>query len=406
MSPDEIFRLVAVSTIVVLLSGALSHWLAKGFLPLVFGALHFLVQVVINSNWGIVGRDAEFYHRTALQIADALGENDAAIVSLTDGKEGWPYLLGALYHLTSPTPTIGLLLNSCLFTIGLALVGAIASTIDELNPSYSPTHRLASVAIFFLPPMWIWSVSLLKEPVFWVCVLSIVLAVLRIASRGYSVAMILLLASGAIGGSFVRASVTYVVLAICLVFLVLGRAQRAGQVADKRKGFHAVVSLTALMAASMPAISYFAGSKYLDDEALGATRESLSSAGSGFSNSGLSDFPVVMLRVALGPFPWELVRMSPIYAIDWVVWMIILFGSVLALPRWRPVVLVPVSAFFVLLALAAVTANYGTMIRIRTVAGLILFPLAAMGYVRVRKRGNRNRVSKWSSGSQTTVRHL
>lgn len=383
MSPDEYFRLIAISSVVVLLSSAAAYWLTRTFVPICVGLVHFLVQIVIFLNWGIVGRDAEFYHETALRIAESFGKNEAAVVRLTDGKEGWPYLLGTLYHLAVPSPVIGLLLNSCFVAIAISLVLAIAFAISDQPPRQY--YRSVAVAVVLFPSLWIWSVSLLKEPVFWVCVLSMVFAAIRIISNGYSAAMFGLLVLGAFGGSFVRASVTYVLLAVCLAFLVVARSQGDSAASRKRSGFVTVVASAGLLAAAVPAISYFSGSKYLDDEALGATRDSLSSAGSGFSNTGLSDLPTVFLRVVFGPFPWELARMSPVYAIDWVVWIVVLVGAFLALPRWRKVFLIPVAAFFVLLSLAFVTANYGTLIRIRTVAGFILLPLAVMGFARIRK---------------------
>lgn len=94
----------------------------------------------------------------------------------------------------------------------------------------------------------------------------------------------------------------------------------------------------------------------------------------------LKTLPQSFLRVAFGPFPWEMKYVQQLFAlletIPWLVFsFLILKGAFKSRAQWRTLLPVLLFGVFLLLAIAAFTNNYGTYMRIRIPAFLVLFTL-------------------------------
>src|SRR5206468_4366951 len=77
------------------------------------------------------------------------------------GHNGYIELLAGIYLLFGPSPYAARLLNSVVFLAGAALLFRIG------RGAYGPVAAFGSVAILlFLPSLFMWSIALLKEPLY------------------------------------------------------------------------------------------------------------------------------------------------------------------------------------------------------------------------------------------------
>ncbi|WP_163377119.1 hypothetical protein [Dietzia sp. Alg238-R159] len=328
--------------------------------------------------------DAGFYHLEAKASVVALQfgiERPAASVFL--GKEGWPILLEQLYRIVGPHPFAGLAINVAAVTL-LSVVVYQTSSLLRLTQ----TARVLASACALLPQFTLWSSLLLREAITWLAIATITYCALRLTNRApYPWAGATgLAASMAVLFSF-RASVGVALGVSMLLFIVLSRTMTVG------------IKIAAVVAALFVApfvLGYLDESKLLDPERLDMSRAELSAATTGFSTGGgdglgsqLLTFPVSLLRVLVGPFPWEIIGLGPVAAGEWLFWIILLAPALAAIHK-RPRgagVLVFVSAA-IMIALAFSITNYGTLARLRIMALVPLLPLIGIAWDNRRaKRG-------------------
>lgn len=326
--------------------------------------IHIGVAVSLYSTIGLFSPDAVTYNDQAIYLASYWSGEALSPPRVTPGKEGWPTTLAALYFITSPSPFLGLILNAGLTA---ACVPLILRSSRVLGASQRGARR--ATLFLYLPTPLLWSCLLLREPGTWFFTLLAFLGAAHlIRKKSGALRGLLLITVGLVGCFTFRASLSLILAASIAVATVITR--RANGAA--RFGI-----LLAAAALTPVAINFASQANYTDTEALSHSQQALGRAGSGFSGGG----PLLgFARTLLGPFPWELRELSPLYALDWLQWIFILCLAVRAWRRHSPGYFPLFPPLAVLVALAVSSGNYGTMIRLRTTALILLLPLVAAYY--------------------------
>jgi hypothetical protein len=349
--------------------------------------LHLLAGLIItNSSLSLyLGGDAFTYHRGAIAILRHWNDGFPMPRNLQQGKEGFYYVLAALYWMFGVSTSAGLVFNATLSAILVPLL------VDSARRLFGPsaTRSIPPMALL-LPGLFIWSTQLLKEA----CVLFLAaLAVncaLRVAQRITPGALFVLTTSLAALMTF-RAQVGFVLAAGMLLGLTLGRGRILG-------GVGTGVGALAVVAVLVGSVGLgYAGFQVAIDSNLkqaDTVRLDLAtSARSGFAEDvhiatpgqAVRFLPRGLTALLLGPFPWQLGTVRQLPAIvDVLAWWSLIPFLWRGLRRgWRLVgrrllvVMIPATAASMVLALA--TGNFGTIVRERTQIVVILLPLIAYG---------------------------
>jgi hypothetical protein len=365
------------------------RWTVAGFFT------HLLLGLVISYGGAFIQKylgapDANAYHVNAVLLVrhwtDAFPTPD-----LPAGKEGFYYLLAALYRVLGPHRVAGLAVNALL---SAALVPLMYDTTRRLFGSEAA--RYAPPLIVLVPNLLIFSSQLLKEAAILFLIAVIINCTTRLSER-FSVVSLVILGSGVCLLLTFRAWVALVLLAGVLGSVGFARRDF---IAGFGAGVSAVVVVAAVLAFGLGYSGYRTASKANLREAQ-AVRESTSvGVGSGFdaeadvSNpvAALSYLPRGLLAFMLGPFPWQIGRATQLAVVpDLLVWWFLLpslwrgvrqGGSLVG----RRILVVVLPAFAVSSLLALSVGNFGTVVRERAQPLLILVPVVALGWaVRARR---------------------
>lgn len=316
-------------------------------------------------NFSYFAPDARTYDEQAQEVLSSwLGETSVQ-PSLYSGKEGWPNLLAMVYAIGGPSPYLGLAINAG-FCVGIAV---LVWKITELICDYPLAPRVAALLVLN-PVVIFWGGLLLREAGMWFFVLLATFGTARAVTQkrwhGSGAALIL----GLAGAFAFRSSVAIPLgLALLVMILLYGRANFLGKL---------VVVLIAV-AFTPFALNYMEQSSIADLERITASQAELASADSGFSIGGIEGMAAAIPRVVAGPFPWEIPSLGIQYVSDWAVWFGVLVFSIVGSRGIKAAWLLWVPALAVLVALVITSGNYGTMIRLRATALVLLLPLAGIG---------------------------
>lgn len=350
-------------------------------------ALHLAVSLAIGaSNMTVTffGGDADTYHIYSVDLARHWAEG-TAMPELPGGKEGFFYALARLYELIGPYRVGGLALTSLCSALVVPLV---ADTTRRLFGPRAAKSVLPLVVL--LPGFLVWTSQLLREaPIVAALALGACLAVRlsenfrpgRLAVLGLTVAVLFTL----------RANIAYVFAAGLLVGLVLG-------------GRHLIAGIaTATAMAALVAVLVLGGgigesgyrrSATADLKQVNTVRSNLAdTAASGIGRdadvstaSGSAAYlPVGASQLLLGPFPWQVGNFRQTLGLleAMTVWGLVpsfcrgLRRGGRRIGRKMTILLAPALGIMVVLAL--LIGNVGTLVRERLQVLVLLMPIIALG---------------------------
>jgi 4-amino-4-deoxy-L-arabinose transferase-like glycosyltransferase len=359
----------------------LLHWTLWSF----FGHLLFgLVVINVPTATRYLAADSATYHAIAQSILRHWTAG-FPMPQLGGGKEAYYYLLAGIYWVFGAHPAAGLAVNALL---AAALVPVTTDLTHELFGE-RPARYAAPLVVLF-PSIFIWTSQLLKEALilflivtaadgaahlarrvsFWATVAMGLSVSLLFAARGFvGAAVAVALVVGIILGSgqWVRGLNTSVVALAVLAVFVLA-------VGVGYSGYHFITDTNL----------EFANNARLDLARTGATGFQ-QTADISTTRRALAFLPVGIVSVGAGPFPWKLSGARQLPALlDVLVWWALLLSLARGLAvGWRTVgrriAVLVLPAVSVLIPLALIIGNYGTVIRERTQVVVLVVPLIALG---------------------------
>lgn len=333
------------------------------------GAITVALYLVL----GLWAPDAEVYDRIGLEFAASWrGGPPPSLV--TDGKEAFPLLLGAVYYTVGHAPAIGLAINWVAH--GLLIV-TMATLARRAALPVRPTAWIVALA----PPVLLWSSLLLRETITWLLMALFLHALLGIARRlnlRDAVLMVLTLVSL----MWFRGTAAIVMAGAGMAAMVLTANRRA---ILPRLGIVAlaVAVLAPRLGALLVGYTSIAGIEEKRDILTGTADTSFDPIGGDGVVARMLDSAA---RVAFGPYPWEWLNVGAPLAFDAVVWLTIIGLAALGwwrAPNRRELLLLVLPALALTAALMITSGNYGTMQRLRVQTSVLLVPLAAAGLVLV-----------------------
>lgn len=376
-------------------------WVLLGFSShLVFGLVVTYGGAFIQKYLG--APDAGAYHYNAIWLLRHWTEGFPA-PELAAGKEGFYYLLAALYRVFGPHRVAGLALNAALSAAIVPLMyDATRRLFDEHSARYIPP------LVVLIPNLLIFSSQLLKEAPILFLIAVVINCATRLTER-ISVVSLVALGSGLCLLLTLRAWVALVLAAGVLASVGLGRRE---VIVGVGAGLSAAAIIAATVAFGLGYSGYRAASKSNLEEANVARRNTSVGVGSGFdaeadvSNpvAAISYLPRGLATFILGPFPWQIGRATQLVVIpDLVVWWSLLpslwRGARHGWARTgRRMLVLVLPAFAVSTMLALAVGNFGTVVRERAQPLVILLPLIALGWA-MRERPTRAH----SSGTPTVT---
>ncbi|WP_125932780.1 hypothetical protein [Janibacter indicus] len=331
---------------------------------LLFVAFGFALYITV----GLFAPDAATYDQQAMGLAKYWRGESATGPEIHAGKSGWPYLLGGLYLFLGASPYVGIAVNA-IFCISMAAIAARTSQL--LSPN---TGRLA-FTLALNPTTLFWGTMLLREAGMWFFISLATLGAVGIQKSHRVGAYLTALLIGLLGAYSFRSSVAVALGATLILSLLIARSSRLA----------VKISLLAVTLAATPtAVAYIQSQALLDPDRIEMSQTELAGANSGFS-TGLGSLPATLLRVTLGPFPWEFPSLGLLYLAEWVIWIAILALSIRG-TKTRHAWIIWAGSVAVISSLAFTSGNYGTTVRLRAMALVILLPLAAQGWAQIRAK--------------------
>jgi hypothetical protein len=339
---------------------------------------------------GLWAPDAIKYDQMGQELAAFWQGGPDPTTQIGDGKEGFPAILGALYHLFGVHPASGLALNWAAHAL---LIVTVAATAKRMS---LPIVRSAWIAALF-PPVLLWSGLLLREALTWWLLSLIVFSIVGYATSAVLRHYLLFGAifAGSISALFWMRGTAALIVGVGGVLVLVATSRRANLLAR-------LALAVLLVALVLPRLGDLVGDYLPDDsgtttsepgDRISDIRESLGrDSTTSFGSTGSSEIvgrAANTAQVVLGPLPWEWPRVGGQIALDGLLWLGVLVASVVGAwrsrGRLRLVLLLVVPAALMLGALVVTSGNYGTMQRLRVQSTVLLIPVAAAGLERRRR---------------------
>lgn len=353
----------------------------------------FFVALTIRTT--VLQRDAQLWHMLATEAAQFLTGATNISVTYVDGKEGYIWLLGAVYAVGGNSPILALALNS---TARLVTVFCIAKSTEVMceTADFTVEQRnkvvtAAAILTAVLPAFAVWAPQVLRESLTIMCVaLAATLAFVGII-RGHGF-LVLLASLPMLLLVWLRSSLgisVSVALVVAVTYTFLGKLRYSTEL-------RAGLVLTSLV--TLPySLAWLTSTLGLtSDRIVNSTAELSETASSGFPGLGWdATLPQVISitapRVAIGPFPWEMSLSGAMMLaqLEWLCWIVVLILVSRALRLARRNELLETTSwmvpFFVVLSgailvgLMLTVANYGILARFRPIATVAVLPIASLG---------------------------
>jgi hypothetical membrane protein len=359
-------------------------------------AVHLVIGLLITSSDVLVnylGPDARTYNAGARALVDHWAHGGAAPL-FQSGKEGYYYVLGALYWAFGASTFGGIALNA---VFGAALVPVVSDTTHRLFGAAAA--RYTAPLMLLVPGMIVWTSQLLKEAPFLLLLALAANAAARLVDR-ISLGSLLVLALALPLLLTLRGQLAIVILGGLVLGIVLGRQVLSGGVFG---GIIASLLIAAVVGLGVGSAGYGKAVNSNLQEA-NLVRQGLAEAGnSGFQSEAdistvgraLSFLPTGLVVVAVGPFPWQLGGARQLVAIpDIIAWwyLIVMFASGWLAARRRSgrrLLVLVIPAVACMIEIALVVGNYGTIVRERMQILVLLAPVMALGLAvrRARREG-------------------
>jgi len=357
-------------------------------------AAHLAFGLVVTQSHALtnyLGPDALTYHQFAEAIARHWTDG-TSMPRLVGGKEGFYYLLAALYWVFGSHMVAGVALNAAL---AAALVPLATDTTRRL---FGPVPaRYAAPLMLLIPGLFMWSSQLLKEAAVLFCIAVVCNCAVRLNDR-FAMGPVLVLVTGIAMLLTLRGPVGLVLGIGVVAGLALGRKDVASGIAG---GIVVVGLMAGFVFVGGVGQSGYQGAVTSNLEDASLTRQNLAlAAESGFgadidtSTSGraLVYLPVGLFNFTLGPFPWQGGALRQLAAMpDVIVWWWLLpalWGGYREARRrlGRGVLTIVLPALATWLLLALVISNFGIVIREREQLLVLVAPLLALGLARRAER--------------------
>ncbi len=359
--------------------------------------------------------DENVWHAQAMLVAQFLSESSGTAPILSEGKEGYPWIVGALYSISGNAPLVPITLGTLMFVLLVPICGGITSLVArDLNMTDAGTAKAIRWACYFVavcPAIVIWVPRMLRESISMFLIGLMILWFLAYLERRRP---LLLLAVGAAAAVMmtIRAQVGLGIIAGLILSAIVVYSTRFRHVFSRLLLIGPIFLV--IFAATW---AYVDSTSSLSAENIALRNRALSDASSAFEGgdeayaaTGIVDIVLFNLpRAAFGPFPTELTAGGGsiiVAAVSNVFWLTCILGACLFLPGRRRslasgvgrVEKTRVRAFTVLIVLAltllailSITAgNYGLVVRMRLMPLVALVPAAAIGFQvwRYRHRGD------------------
>ncbi|MDO8732887.1 MAG: hypothetical protein Q7L55_10025 [Actinomycetota bacterium] len=378
-----IFVLGALGLTLSLFVGTLTNTLA----PCVISFIgHAGLSIFIMYEFGLdaIGPDASSYHDVASRMADAFAGTGPS-VPFAEGKEGWIYVLGAIYLVFGKQPEAGLLVIAMM----MAIVPAIMASSSRMMGWGSSAQTAAWFSVL-LPALVIWPSSILREGPS-IFLLSLMVLAVGLYHLGRVVPAGALLVAATFGMMWIRPTIGIAALAgIALATILVPWRRNTGTIG-------ALVFLLPSMLA-LP-FGLIRGGSAFDLTTAGTLRENLTlgaSTSTGATSEGWDSFEGAALSMlhdlpgaSFGPFLWQIGSQPLTLAVDGVTFLALIILAVVALRRSnlrREVIALLLPSIGVLIVVAAAFGNYGFAVRQRSQAAVFLIPIAAAGWILLRQR--------------------
>lgn len=341
--------------------------------------------------------DERAWHVRGVEAAELLASGQLGAVG-SFGKDGYPYLVGAVYIVVGQAPLVIALLNAPIHGALVFLTGRTAALMSKeaLSEDLSASAvRIAAWVTALSPSFLFWAPRLLRETL---CVLLIVAVVYGLARYvetrrvGYLVAV----AAPALALVAVRTTVGLGVVLAAVAGLTLMRS------ADGRyRAFRVLVMSPLVIGLAAAAWAFL-------DAAIGISLEETAQVNASNRVNAASGYEIegrqggagtqVLLntsRAVAGPFPFEW-SAEPVMLLamqEGLIWLILVACAALALRTMRRAdVSMSVALIAVVVAAALVlmfgyrVSNYGLLARMRPMGHGVLIPLAAVYLAQVLPR--------------------
>ena len=357
------------------------HWTLWAF----FGHLLFgLVVINVPTATRYLAADSATYHALAQDILRHW-TSGFPMPQLGGGKEGYYYLLAGIYWVFGVHTAAGLAVNAM---FAAALVPVATDLTHELFGE-RPARYAAPLVVLF-PSIFIWTSQLLKEAVVLFLIVTAADCAAHLARR------VSLGATAAMGLSVsllfaVRGFIGAAVAVALIVAIFLGSGQFVRGLSTS------VVALSVFAVLVFAAGVGYSGYHFITDtnlEFANNARSDLAQTGAtGFARNAdisttrraIAFLPVGVVAVGAGPFPWKLSGARQLPALlDVLVWWALLVSLARGVAvAWRSIgrriAVLVLPAVSVLIPLALIIGNYGTVIRERTQLVVLVVPLIALG---------------------------
>lgn len=350
-------------------------------------AMHLLFALIASNTPNplhFTRTDAVGYHRGAISLVEHWA-GEAPSPSLPGGKEGFYYLLGALYWMFGPHRVAGLVLNA---TLAAALVPLMSDlTYRQFGRDAA---KYATPLVVLLPGLFLWTSQLLKEAAILFLIAVAAYCAVLITERVALTPLIGMSASLALLFTF-RGPVALVVTGGLLAGIIFGSRQLLGGVGT---GLTATTLVLLIVVTLGVGLSGYESALESDLSRANIVRQDLARAGSGIRpdvdistpRKALSYLPVGLVDLFLGPFPWQLRSGLQVFSLaDVIVWWTLLpslwRGLQVARRRrgGRRSLALLLPAIILSVELALVIGNFGTIVRERTQVVILLLPFIALG---------------------------
>ncbi|MEW1961049.1 hypothetical protein AB0269_01145 [Microbacterium sp. NPDC077644] len=356
-----------------------------------------LLLILIATSGELVG-DENTWHTLAVQAAQFLnGESSDAVVYVA-GKEGYIWIVGALYAVSGPAPLVaialGIICHALLVVVVAKTTELIADSADAEFARISVAVRRSAYLTALAPSLVWWSPHILRESITYLLVAVAVCWVVH--------AFVKRRAAGLIAAALALAILTWIrgtlgltvsiAIAFALIYIVLGQSRFRLLLRGSL-----FLGLLLLLQPIQSTLSELLGVS--EERVVGTTTELSSIAESGFPGLGgqaslVDVLTVTAPRVLVGPFPWEFspTAVMLLAFVELACWVLVAVLALRSLSTFRPggalhdsrglTSLILVVVVVILIGLALTVGNYGILARFRPMAMVALLPLAAIGLTR------------------------
>ena len=396
-SAAPILAAASVATIAVTIGPRLLGLPSRPILYMQVGlAMHIAIGTVVASSSRLtsyLGPDANYYHTVGAALSQHLLGLGAA-PDLPTGKEGFAYMVAALYALGGPTRYAVVIVNACLMAMTIGVTWWTASRL------YGPRVADRVLPLFLvLPGLVIWPPQLLREAGIFLLLAIVAALATELARKIRLATLIAFAAAGALLFTF-RGPVGLVMLGGVAVAVASGSSRSLRGFVASTVATGAILGIIFAFGVGLAGLRLAAD---VDLEQLNASRRELSTqAYSGFGadvdistpGRALAYLPVALVNFILGPAPWQVRSLRQLPAIvDAAAWWFLLPSLLRGIRHdWRAngrrVLIILIPAVLLTASMALTTANFGIIVRLRTQVTIVLLPLIALGLDRRRIRSS------------------